>query len=399
MDIDIPSTIVAMVHDRVGGALASALSGGASPFVINFDPRDKLVAQLEDTKTVVPRVSAGFIGDIAVSSVSTVAGRLRALSGVGGPAVGAGGSSRPNPADVLNQVRNAIRSGLPFRSSGTDPAPSRGPIEGLIALLDRDGPDLEQAAQEFRTRFDGLVRGLVRVGDADSDARVSRLKQILGNDMATVMPFAAIANAVQGQQNAADVPKSIEEALLAYFFAPKGYETVDGESVIAPVHVSDLKAIAAGAVDVGPGPSVTVSAGPAVKQLKGLFTTATAEQYLRDTTRVVVESAYDAIRGFRDTDGRKGRYTAVTEALKGRKPARPDQDAVVEKFVRWFRGFSSMAESAAMRAVEVGTQGVSEFQTNPLIAAAAGAFAGTVARKLSQGAFLAVLSTDLGISQ
>ena len=28
MDIDIPSTIVAMVHDRVGGALASALSAG-----------------------------------------------------------------------------------------------------------------------------------------------------------------------------------------------------------------------------------------------------------------------------------------------------------------------------------------------------------------------------------
>ena len=48
--------------------------------------------------------------------------------------------------------------------------------------------------------------------------------------MATVMPFAAIANAVQGLQNAADVPKSIEEALLAYFFAPKGYETVDGEA-------------------------------------------------------------------------------------------------------------------------------------------------------------------------
>ena len=230
--------------------------------MINFDPRDKLVAQLEDTKTVAPRVSAGFIGDIAVSSVSTVVGRLRALSGGGGPAAGAGGSSRPNPADVLNQVRNAIRSGLPFRSSGADPALSRGPIEGLIALLDRDGPDLEQAAQEFRTRFDGLVRGLVRAGDADSDARVSRLKQILGNDMATVMPFAAIANAVQGLQNAADVPKSIEEALLAYFFAPKGYETVDGESVIAPVHVSDLKAIAAGAVDVGPGLSVTVSAGP-----------------------------------------------------------------------------------------------------------------------------------------
>jgi hypothetical protein len=56
-----------------------------------------------------------------------------------------------------------------------------------------------------------------------------------------------------------------------------------------------------------------------------------------------------------------------------------------------------MAESGAMRAVEMGTQGVSEFQTNPLIAAAAGAFAGTVARKLAQDSFLDVLSTELKI--
>jgi hypothetical protein len=38
---------------------------------------------------------------------------------------------------------------------------------------------------------------------------------------------------------------------------------------------------------------------------------------------------------------------------------------------------------------------VSQFQTNPLIAAAAGAFAGTVARKLGQDAFLAKLRTEL----
>ena len=50
-----------------------------------------------------------------------------------------------------------------------------------------------------------------------------------------------------------------------------------------------------------------------------------------------------------------------------------------------------------MRAVEVGTQGVSQFQTNPLIAAAAGTFAGTVARKLGQDSFLAKLQTDLNL--
>jgi len=66
------------------------------------------------------------------------------------------------------------------------------------------------------------------------------------------------------------------------------------------------------------------------------------------------------------------------------------------KFVSWFRGFSSMAESVTMRAVEVGTQGVSEFQTNPLIAAA-GTFAGTVARKLAQDSFLALLREELHV--
>jgi hypothetical protein len=71
--------------------------------------------------------------------------------------------------------------------------------------------------------------------------------------------------------------------------------------------------------------------------------------------------------------------------------------AVEQKFVTWFRGCSSMAESAAMRAVETGTQGVSQFQTNPLIAAAAGSFAGTVARKLAQDGFIAVLRNELGV--
>jgi len=36
-----------------------------------------------------------------------------------------------------------------------------------------------------------------------------------------------------------------------------------------------------------------------------------------------------------------------------------------------------------------------EFQTNPLIAAAAGTFAGTVARKLAQDSFLGVRRTEL----
>ena len=52
-----------------------------------------------------------------------------------------------------------------------------------------------------------------------------------------------------------------------------------------------------------------------------------------------------------------------------------------------------------MRAVEVGTQGVSEFQTNPLIAAAGGGIRGHGRPQAVQDTFLAVLSADLGIPQ
>jgi len=115
---------------------------------------------------------------------------------------------------------------------------------------------------------------------------------------------------------------------------------------------------------------------------------------LRDVTKLIVESAYDAGRGL---GGSNGRYAEVNNALAALPRPASGIDAPT-KFVSWFRGFGSMAESAAMRAVEVGTQGVSEFQTNPLIAAAAGSFAGTVARKLSQDSFLGVLAADLQIA-
>ena len=101
-------------------------------------------------------------------------------------------------------------------------------------------------------------------------------------------------------------------------------------------------------------------------------------------TRIIVESAYDTVRGFKDTNGPQGQFTLVMTRVRNRA-----------KFVAWFRGFSSMAESVAMRAVEVGSQGASVFQTNALIAAAAGSFSGTVARKLAQDAFLSVLRQEL----
>jgi hypothetical protein len=92
----------------------------------------------------------------------------------------------------------------------------------------------------------------------------------------------------------------------------------------------------------------------------------------------------------------KRRYVNVTSGFREHTLTQAEPGRVEDKFVAWLRGLSSMSESAAMRAVEVGTQGVSEFQTNPLIAAAAGSFAGTAARKLAQDYFLGLLQTELG---
>src|SRR5262252_3197098 len=367
--MDIPNTIVAMVHDRVGEALASFLSGGDNPFFIRLSPADTLLAQLEDTSVTLPRVSAGFIGDIALSSVSGVVNKLRSLSQDSQASGGAGLPKLPNPADLVAQVRSALGRRLPFPPPQQDTNPE-GVIESLVGILDREGQEIGQATKDFQERFNTILGGLVRPGRADDDtASVGRLKQILGRDTGTIIPIAAIANAVRGVKNVADVPHSIEQGLLAYFFSSDGFKTIDGESVVAPVHLSDLKGIAESAISVGP--KLDVKVNPAsVKQVKGLFTTATAEQYLRDTIRVIVESAYDALRGLQSSDGRTGLFGTVTTRLRTRKQATADQEAV-------------------------GTQGVSEFQTNPLIAAAAGAFAGTVARKLAQSAFLDLLTTEL----
>jgi hypothetical protein len=88
------------------------------------------------------------------------------------------------------------------------------------------------------------------------------------------------------------------------------------------------------------------------------------------------------------------KYTEIVTELKQRQHDPQKKAAVENKFTNWFRGFSSMAESGSMRAVEIGTQGFSEFQTNPLIATAAGSFAGTVARKISQHSFLNILRSE-----
>src|SRR5262249_39182520 len=101
----------------------------------------------------------------------------------------------------------------------------------------RHGQILE-LAEERIARLDTILQGLAKPGQADADASVARVKQILGSDISTLIPLATLANSMRGLQNVADVPHGIEQGLLAYFFSGDGYKTVDSESVVAPVHLS-----------------------------------------------------------------------------------------------------------------------------------------------------------------
>jgi hypothetical protein len=146
----------------------------------------------------------------------------------------------------------------------------------------------------------------------------------------------------------------VEKALLRYLFTPTGFETVDGTQIVAPVHL--------GAIDVTDG-----------GHLKALFSERTGERYVRDLIRLIVEAADDV------------RFDLASRLRAQREILGPEKS---KKLDLWFKGFASLAESATMGAVEEAVLGVSQFQTNALIAASAGTFAGTAARKAAQHLFL-----------
>jgi hypothetical protein len=159
-------------------------------------------------------------------------------------------------------------------------------------------------------------------------------------------------------------PDAVRDAYNAYFFSATGYATADGSRIVAPIHLGDL--------DLSKG--------------KGLLGPETGERYVRDLVRLLVESV-DDVRYTVGDRGLKARFSEAHELAK----KRPKDVSV--KLTTWFKGVSALAESQVMGAVEQVALGVSTFQTNPLLAAAAGTFAGTAARKAAQHVFLAELNT------
>jgi hypothetical protein len=152
-----------------------------------------------------------------------------------------------------------------------------------------------------------------------------------------------------------NLPKTILDAYTAYFFADSGYQTVEGSQISPPVQWGN----------VATDPS----------SLKGFLSEKTGIRYLRDLIDLTVDAAGDVQYDLRTRFKSVSTGASLTDAQKN-------------VATRWFKGFGAMAEGAVTSAVEEVVSGLGQFQLNPLIAAAAGTYAGTLARKATQHVFL-----------
>jgi hypothetical protein len=155
------------------------------------------------------------------------------------------------------------------------------------------------------------------------------------------------------------LPRIVTDAVMQYFFAPDGFATVDEIHYTPPMNLS--------------GTPQTIS------DLKGYLSEKSAERYVRDLVSVVVESTGDLQYNLRERYGEMiSRRTAVQQ----------------ETAKRWFKGFAAMAEAGLTTTVEETLLGIGTFQGNKLVAASAGVYAGTAARKMTQHVFL----SEMGVS-
>ena len=148
-------------------------------------------------------------------------------------------------------------------------------------------------------------------------------------------------------------PRMLTDSVMQYFFAQHGFSTVDEINIAPPMNLSGVPQNLA--------------------DLKSFLSERNAERYVRDVISVIVEASGDFQYKLRDRYGQMiGRLNA------------PQQETAK----RWFKGFAAMAEAGVSSTVEETLLGIGTFQGNRMVAASAGTYAGTAARKMTQHVFL-----------
>jgi hypothetical protein len=216
----------------------------------------------------------------------------------------------------------------------------------LIPGADGVVSDLEGALQSILTfNIPSLLGDLVRV--------VPDTVKFVNQQLCVGLSLVAILD--NAMENRSGIVDAVTNAYRDFFFGD-GYKTLEGGSIAPPgfdpPNVEDLNGV--------------------VTAIRSYASLKTAEQYVRDLIRITVEAAGNQVFDLESRYRNLQNYTGPNAALKK----------------KWFKGFSSLAESSVTSAVEEAAQGVSSFSSSPLIAASLGTFAGTAARKATQDLFL-----------
>jgi hypothetical protein len=172
------------------------------------------------------------------------------------------------------------------------------------------------------------------------------VRGIVHMEVGLTLSFVAATKNLGGFQT-----EEYEHSLREYFFSQNGYETVSG-NLITPPKLSNINRPA---------------------DIRELGNRIDAERYIRDITRIIVETSGDTLYGL------KNRYKALKEKY---------QEKNKNKLVDWFDSFGDLAEASLLPTVEGIISGAFNIQLNPLVAAAIGTFCSVTVRKATEHSYL-----------
>lgn len=222
-------------------------------------------------------------------------------------------------------------------------------VKGIIGELKSDFNSLlgSRNYDEFVNHF----RDLVEINKLKELPDVVR--GIVHMEVGVTLSFVAATKNLRGFQI-----DDYEQSFKEYFFSKDGYKTVSG-SLITPPRLPKISNVA---------------------DIKELGNRIDAERYIRDMTRIIVETSGDKLYGLRN------RYEALKEKY-GKEPEK--------KLVDWFDSFGDLAEASLLPAVESIISGAFNIQLNPLVAAAVGTFCSVTVRKATEHSYLMHLGIPL----
>lgn len=173
------------------------------------------------------------------------------------------------------------------------------------------------------------------------------LRGIIHMEVGLALSFVTVLNNLDGFKM-----EDYENSFYQYFFSSKGYKTVSGDLIVRP-KLPNINNLA---------------------EINKVGNQINAERYIRDMTRIVIETTGDGLYNLRD------RYAELTKRYQDKK-----------KLIEWFDSFGDLAEASILPVVESFINGAFGIELNPLIAAAIGIFCSVTTRKATEHSYLTLL--------